>query len=762
MKTKERINDIPKAYDSSCEDKIYEAWEKSGTLSPEGMEEYLKKKGIESKKPFVSTLPPPNANGDLHLGHTCGYAFQDLLGRYFRTKGRPTLLLAGKDHAGIQTETVFVRKLKSEGVNKWDLGREEFYKRCYDFCIESAKNARQQEKRIGLSADWNREFFTLDPKLTKTVYETFFSMFSENLIYREKRIINFCPACRTALADVDTVHMEKSGIFAYILYPFLDEKDNDEAEKIFGKRGIVVATTRPETMLGDTAVAVNPSDERYKKFVGKKIRLPIVGREIPVIVEETVEKDLGTGALKVTPGHSPVDFEIGQKHGLEIVNVIDEKGFMMGEIPEKYIGMETVECSKELVKDLEEDGLLIRIDRIKHEVTACERCDTVVQPVAAYQWFVNTQDLARQGLEVLKQRKTVVLPPGQMQALKHFYENIQPWCISRQLWWGHRIPVWYSGSKGLHDWLLDNPGKTTGDFEKDTGKKAEGTGEAIPSVKKPKGKNGENFEQESDVLDTWFSSGQWPFSTLKNSGEGDFEKYYPTDVMVHGRDILFWWTGRMIMMGLYKTGVTPFETVFLTGMIQAPDGSKMSKSRNNTISPQEMVGKYGADSLRLWYYTDSLPGANAPLREEKIKGNRNFVNKIWNASRFVIMNIHEEELENISKEEVVDSKWIEETRIFEERISEYIENYKFHLGAEEIREFFWHTFCDKWIEEVKDRIKNKEINSQERIENLTLLIFILKKILVNIHSFAPFVTEAVWQELVKLNLADSMLIIQQR
>ncbi len=754
--------EIPKAYESAFEKEIYELWEESGYLKPENVEKYLKKNKYEVKKPFVSTLPPPNANGDLHLGHTCGYAFMDLLGRFKRMSGSPSLLLAGKDHGGIQTEAVFVRKLASEGVNKWDLGREEFFKRCYDFCVNAAENARDQEKRVGLSADWDREFFTLDPKLTKTVYETFFSMFEEGLVYRGKRIINVCPNCRTALADIDTVHEESSGIFAYITYPFVDDKDNDLAEKILGVRGITVATTRPETMLGDTAVAVHPDDERYQKFIGKSVLLPIAERPIPVIADESVEKDLGAGALKVTPAHSPIDFEIGERHNLEIINVINEEGKMTGPIPNKYIGMETLDCSKELVKDLDKRSLLVNIERIKHDVVVCERCKTSVQPLVSYQWFVNAKPLAERALGVLKKKETVVLPSGQMKALMHFYENIQPWCISRQLWWGHRIPVWYSGSKELHDWLLENPKKTVKDFEKEKGKKVNGSGKIVASIEEPKGLDGEVFECESDVFDTWFSSGQWPFSTLKNSGEGDFEKYYPTDVMVHGRDILFWWTARMIMMGLYRVGQTPFKTVFLTGMIQASDGSKMSKSKENTVSPKEIIEKYGADSLRLWYYTDSLPGANAPLREEKIKGNRNFVNKIWNASRFILMNIDADELDMISKENVCTShKWFKETQDFEKRVREYIDGYKFHLGAEEIREFFWHTFCDKWIEEVKKNIQDKGVNSRERIEELSRFIFLLKRVLITIHPFAPFVTEAVWQELVKLNLADDLLIIQQ-
>lgn len=722
--------EIPKSYNTLLEKEIYEKWENSGYFSPEKVEEYLKQKSFEVKKPFSISLPPPNANGVLHLGNTCGYSFHDLLGRFHRMGGSPTLLLPGKDHAGIQTESVFVKVLEAEGIKKHDIGREKFYKECYEFSMNAAKNARSEEQRTGLSADWEREFFTLDPKLTKTVYSTFEKMFKEGLIYRGKRIINFCVNCKTALADIDTVHEERRGIFAYIRYPFVEKDLGD---------GIVVATTRPETMLGDTAVAVNPKDKRYSHLIGKKVSLPIANREIPIIAQRGVDMELGGGAVKVTPAHSPIDFEIGLEHELEVMNVIDEDGLMTGDIPEKYKGMETIECSKELIKDFEKLGLLDKIEKIKHEVAVCERCNTAIQPIVSYQWFVNTKPLAKKALEVLEKKETTVLPSGQMKALKHFFQNIQPWCISRQLWWGHRIPIWYKGGKKAYDESLENG-------EEDCKEKA------IFSIESP----GEDYEQETDVFDTWFSSGQWPFSTLQNSKKGDFEKYYPTNVMIHGRDILFWWSARMMMLGLYCTNKTPFEKIFVTGMILAPDGSKMSKSKNNSVSPKAIIEKYGADALRLWYYTDSLAGANAPLREEKIKGNRFFINKIWNASRFVLMNVQDEKIEKISeilKEENFKHEWLKETENFEKEIEKYVLDFKFHLAAERIREFFCHTFCDKWIEEVKKDFSD---------EKLALLIFLLKKTLITMHPFVPFISEAVWQELVKLSFAEDLLMIQQR
>ena len=754
------MKEIPKTFDSNEKElEIYQIWEKSGISHPETMEEKLKEEGKDIKEPFTIVLPPPNANGNLHLGHMCGYSFMDAIGRYKRMTGHPTLLLPGKDHAGIQTETAFSKKLKEEGKDKWEMGRDEFYKQCYEFCMQNVENARIQEKRIGLSADFSREKFTLEEDLTKTIYETFEMMYKDGLVYRDKRIINQCPNCKTALADVDTEHEERRGIFAYILYPLVEEEDRKLAKEKLGYEGIMVATTRPETMLGDTAVAVNPGDQRYKEFVGKKVLLPIANREIPVIADEEIDMELGTGALKVTPAHSPIDFEMGKRHDLEVRNVINEEGKMEGDIPERFLEMEAVECSKALCKELEEQGLLEKIENIKHDVAVCERCRTVIEPIISNQWYVNVEELAGKALEALRSGEVKVIPDGQQRALEHFFENIEPWCISRQLWWGHRIPVWYNGGKELFDWLNENKGKTVEDFEKEIGKKAEGTGEIYIGAEKPN--TGGNWKEETDVFDTWFSSGQWPFSTLGGPEAEDYKKYYPTQMMIHARDILFWWSARMLMLGLYRTKEVPFPTIFLTGMIMASDGSKMSKSKNNGVEPTEVFEKYGADSLRLWYYTNALPGANAPLREEKIKGNRNFVNKIWNASRFIIMNINDSEVSKISSTEIKDTERIQKTREHIKKISRYIEKYQFNLGAEEIREFFWHTFCDRWIEEIKNEIQDKEIGSEIRIEKLSELLWILKMNLKIMHPFIPFVTEAIWQELKELGLADGLLMEQQ-
>jgi len=427
---------------------------------------------------------------------------------------------------------------------------------------------------------------------------------------------------------------------------------------------------------------------------------------------------------------------------------------MTGNIPEKFKGMTTVECSKALCAELEDLGLLEKIENIKHEVSICERCKTPIEPIISNQWYLNVETLAQKALGAIKSEEIKVIPFGQQKALEFFFENIQPWCISRQLWWGQRIPVWYNGGKELYYWLNENKGKSVADYENETGKKANGTGE----IKLGEDNPGDGWEAETDVFDTWFSSGQLPYSTLGGPDGDDYKKYYPTQIMIHARDIIFWWSARMIMMGLYRTNQVPFPTVFLTGMILAADGSKMSKSKGNGIEPSEVFEKYGADSLRLWYYSDALPGSNAPIREEKIKGNRNFVNKIWNASRFILMNIDESEIEGIKNHESLDTERISRTREHILTVSRYIEKYQFNLGAEAIREFFWHQLCDVWIEEIKEEIKDQQIGSDIRIEKLSELLWILKNNLKIMHPFVPFVTEAVWQELVKIGLAEDLLM----
>lgn len=750
-KRNNNANEIPKSYDSNKEMDIYKLWEESGYLNPEKMMEQN-----PDKDPFVITLPPPNANGELHVGHTCGYSFQDCMGRFNRMKGRPTLLLPGKDHAGIQTESVFTEKLASEGVDKWELGREEFNKQAYEFCIKNSEHARNQEKRIGVSADWTREKFTLDPKLTEVVYTTFQKMFEDGLIYRGKYIVNQCTNCRTALADIDTEHETKKGIFAYIKYPLADNPDEH----------IMVATTRPETMLGDTAVAVNPKDDRYKDLIGKKVNLPLTDREIPIIGEHSVDIETGTGALKVTPAHSSIDYEIGYEHELEILNVIDKEGNMSENAPEKYQGMSVKECKQAVLDDLEELDLLEKVEEIEHDVIVCERCRSVIEQIVSKQWFADMKSLAAKAIDALDSGDTKVLPSGKQRALRHWLKNIRPWCLSRQLWWGHRIPVWYCGTKELFDWLQDNPDKTAEDFNKENDKNMKGCGHAFFSDEKPDkcpkcGKDSE-LNPETDIFDTWYSSGQWTFSTMGGVEGEDFKKFYPTDVMETMHDILFFWVARMMMLGIYRTGETPFHTVFLHGMILAPDGQKMAKSKGNGVEPDDVYPEYGADALRLWYYTDALPGKNTPIRMEKLQGNRNFVNKIWNASRYVMLQVKDENKSNLRElGRLISSKlselyktedtWLKTTYEAVERVTDHLDNYRFNLGVEKMREFFWHTFCDEWIEDTKNLIDE---NPDKKDDYLARLIAILVVNLKLLHPFVPFVSETIWQELRKLNLLE--------
>ncbi len=807
------MREIAKNFDAiKREPEMIKLWLKSGLYNPEKFKQYLKEQGRDDNtKPFVITLPPPNANGDLHMGHTIGYSFQDCLGRFNRLLGKPVLLLPGKDHASIQTEAVFSRILEEQGESKWEMGREEFYKRCYDFCMKNASNAREQEKRIGLSADWSREMFTLDPKLNKVIYETFYKMVEDGLVYRGKYIVNQCPYCRTALADVDTEHKEMRGILAQIVYPFADESDQELAEREWADsqsftyekdeeefelkippstKGITVATTRPETMLGDTAVAVHPEDPRYAKFVGKKVVLPFMDKEIEIIADDEIDPNYGTGALKVTPAHSSTDFKIGKRHDLEVVNVIDEEGKMCPPAPEDYVGMETVECSKALCAALKEQGLLLGIENIKHEVTVCERCATPIEPIISKQWFVDVKPLAEEVLRRISEGEVRVIPEGQQKALVHFLKNIEPWCISRQLWWGQRMPVWYSGGKQLYDSLIDIyeqqkgseilPGefnsmsqsevdKLISIYESQTGKKARGRGRIATGEEMPEVVGDEMWEQEEDLFDTWYSSGQWPFSTLGGPGADDYAKYYPTDVLETMRDILYFWVARMMLLGVYRTGKMPFHTVYLHGMILAPDGSKMSKSKGNGVEPGEMIEKYGADALRMWYLNDTMPGGNSPIREEKIKAHRNFVNKIWNAFRFVLMNVDDAEIEPIAQfiaePDFTQKSWEQRAKLVNEsinRVSQYISKYRFNLAADELRDFFWHTVCDKWIEEVKEAVKDEAIGSQGRIEQLGGLIYIMSKYLKIMHPFIPFITEAVWQELYESGFVGSLTIMGEK
>lgn len=643
------------------EEKIYQLWERKGYFTP---------RRARGKIPFTIIMPPPNANAPLHMGHALFVTIEDVLIRYHRMKGEPTLWLPGADHAGILTQVVFERELAKRGKTRFDLGRKKFFQECMKFTQKNKKLMYAQLRRLGASCDWTREKFTLDPDVSKIVYQTFKKLKKDGLIYKGKRIINWCPRCQTALSDLEVEYKEKKGKLYYIKY---------------GK-GIVVATTRPETMLGDTAVAVHPKDKRYKNLIGKTVILPLVGREIPIIVDAAVDPEFGTGAVKVTPAHDPDDFEIGQRHQLQAISVIGLNGQM--EKAGKYNGLETQKARKAIVTDLEKKGLMAKIEDYLHRVGHCERCGTTIEPLLSKQWFVKTKPLAKPAIEAVQSGKIKIIPRRFEKVYFHWMENIKDWCISRQIWWGQKIPI-----KG-----------------------------------------------ETDTLDTWFSSGQWPFTTLKASPyKGDFEYFYPTSVMETGYEILFFWVARMIMLGLYMTGKIPFKTVCLHGMVRDVYGKKMSKSRPETcIDPIDSVEDYGADALRMALVLGNALGSDSSLSKNKIKGMRNFANKIWNAARFISMNreLPSTKHQAPNKE---DKEMIKKINKLIESVTKNFNNFRFDLAAEAIYRVFWHQFCDHYIESTKSR-KN------DSAAYWTLLVS-LKTFLKLLHPFMPFITETIWQKI---------------
>lgn len=702
---------LPKRYNpKTVEEKIYKFWEKGGFFRP---------KIIKGKKPFTIIMPPPNANAPLHVGHALFITIEDIMIRYHRMCEEPTLWLPGADHAGILTQVTFERKLVEEGKTKYNLGRKKFFSEIMKFTLANKKTMERQVKALGASCDWTRNSFTLDPKFDKLIYTVFQKLYNESLIYRDKKMINWCPRCETALSDLEVIHKETKSKLWYINYPLKS-----------GKKFITVATTRPETMLGDTAVAVNPKDKRYKSLVGKSVILPLMDREIPIIADQAVDPEFGTGAVKITPAHDPDDFEISQRQKLKTIQVIGFDGKMTKEA-EKYAGLETREARKKVLVDLKKLGLLKKEKNYTHSVGHCERCKTTIEPLVSMQWFIRIKPLVRPAIKAVKNGKIKIIPQRFEKIYFNWLENIRDWCISRQLWWGHQIPVWYCGSQNLSP------------LQKQMNKipKTKGCGKIIVSIKLPKKcpKCGNtNLIQDPDTLDTWFSSGQWPFSTLGwPQKTRDFQYFYPTSVMETGYEILFFWVARMIMLGLYTTGKIPFKTVYLHGMVRDVFGKKMSKSRPETcIDPTNAVQKYGADALRMALILGNAPGTDSSLSENKIKGMRNFANKIWNASRFVLSNFSP--LTSQLSPQHPDDKWIlKELDKTTKRVTNFIEKYRFDLAAKEIYQFFWHKFCDKYIEMSK---KRKE-------EALPVLLKVLKTSLILLHPFIPFITEEIYQKL---------------
>ncbi|EGQ3460472.1 valine--tRNA ligase [Staphylococcus pseudintermedius] len=675
------------------------------------LDQELFKPSDHSDKPtYTIVIPPPNVTGKLHLGHAWDTTLQDILTRMKRMQGYETLYLPGMDHAGIATQAKVEAKMREEGISRHDIGREKFLEKAWEWKEEYASFIRQQWAKLGLGLDYSRERFTLDSGLSQAVRKVFVDMYNKGLIYRGERIINWDPAARTALSDIEVVHEDVNGKFYHFKYPFAD-----------GEGYMEIATTRPETMLGDTAIVVNPDDERYQDVIGKTVILPVVGRELPIIADDYVDKEFGSGAMKVTPAHDPNDFEIGNRHNLERIVVMDEAGRMNAEAG-KYEGMDRFECRKQLVKDLLEEGLVIKIDDHVHSVGHSERSGAVVEPYLSTQWFVKMAPLAEQALNNQKTNGRIeFVPPRFEKTFNRWMEEIRDWTISRQLWWGHQIPAWYHNE----------------------------TGELYVGEEAPV--DIENWTQDEDVLDTWFSSALWPFSTLgwPNEDAADYQRFYPTNVLVTGYDIIFFWVARMIFQGLEFTGQKPFNDVLLHGLVRAEDGRKMSKSLGNGVDPMDVIDQYGADSLRYFLATGSSPGHDLRYSTEKVESVWNFINKIWNAARFSLMNIGDSfkfEDINLSSDLSVTDQWIL-TRLNEtiDTVTQLSDKYEFGEVGRVLYNFIWDEFCDWYIEMSKIPM-NGDDEVQKNVTR-SVLSYALDRIMRLLHPFMPFVTEHIWQNL---------------
>lgn len=661
------------------------------------------------KKPYTIVIPPPNVTGKLHLGHAWDTALQDILTRMKRMQGYDVLWLPGMDHAGIATQAKVEEKLRSQGSSRYDLGREKFVEETWKWKEEYASHIREQWSKLGLGLDYSRERFTLDEGLSKAVREVFVNLYKKGLIYRGEYIINWDPTTKTAISDIEVIHKEVKGAFYHMRYPLAD-----------GSGHIEIATTRPETMLGDTAVAVHPEDDRYKHLIGKTLILPIVGREIPIVGDEYVEMDFGSGAVKITPAHDPNDFEVGNRHNLERILVMNEDGTMNNKA-DKYAGMDRFECRKQIVKDLQEQGVLFKIEEHIHQVGHSERSGAVVEPYLSTQWFVKMGPLAEKAVQLQATENKVEFVPERFEkTYLNWMENIHDWCISRQLWWGHRIPAWYHKE----------------------------TGEVYVGVEAPE--DSENWKQDNDVLDTWFSSALWPFSTMgwPDTDAEDFKRFYPTAALVTGYDIIFFWVSRMIFQGLEFTGERPFKDVLIHGLVRDEQGRKMSKSLGNGVDPMEVIEKYGADSLRYFLTTGSSPGQDLRFSYEKVESVWNFANKIWNASRFALMNMDGMKYEEIdlSGEKSVADKWIL-TRLNEtiETVTRLADKYEFGEVGRALYNFIWDDFCDWYIEMAKLPLYGEDEKAKHTTRSI--LAYVLDQTMRLLHPFMPFITEEIWQNL---------------
>lgn len=660
-----------------------------------------------SKKKFSMVLPPPNVTGSLHIGHALCFTLPDIIVRWRRMQGYNTLWLPGTDHASIAVHNVIEQSLAEKGLTREKIGREEFLKMAWDWKEKYGGIITHQLKRLGTSLDWTRERFTLDEGFSKAVRHVFIELYHEDLIYRDYYLVNRCPHCGTVLSDIEIEHKERKAKLYYIKYPLLNSEES-----------ITVATTRPETMLGDTAVAVHPDDERYSKYQKRKVLLPLVNREIPVITDERVEREFGTGAVKVTPAHDPVDFELGKRHHLEQVIVIDGSGRMTEAAGEEFKGLDRFECREKVIAKLKEMGLLEKMEDYEHAIGHCYRCQTIIEPHLSWQWFVRVKPLAEEAIRVVEEGEIKFIPSNWAKTYFEWMYNIHDWCISRQLWWGHRIPAWYCQECEHVMVSEETPAKC----------------EKCPSSE---------FVQDEDVLDTWFSSALWPFVTMGwPEKTEDFKAFYPTDLMSTGFDIIFFWVARMIMMGLKFARDIPFRHVFINGLVRDVKRRKMSKSEGNIIDPLEMIEKYGTDALRFTMAALAIPGMDLSLAEERMAGYQAFANKIWNASRFVLMNIQGEEFCLKEEELTLADRWIRSRLVgIIDELNDALENYKFYEAADKIYHFIWHEFCDWYIELVKPSLKQGNKTSE------AVLVDTLDQILRLLHPFMPFITEEIWHHL---------------
>ena len=695
------MKELEKTYDpSQIEDRLYRKWEEK---------KYFHAEVDRSKKPFTIVMPPPNVTGQLHMGHALDNTMQDILIRFKRMQGYSALWQPGTDHAAIATEVKVTEKLKEQGIDKKEIGREEFLKHAWAWKEEYGNRIVSQLKKMGSSADWDRERFTMDEGCSKAVKEVFVRLYEKGYIYKGSRIINWCPVCKTSISDAEVIHEEQDGFFWHINYPVVGEPG----------RFVEIATTRPETLLGDTAVAVNPDDERYTDIVGKMLELPLTDRQIPVIADPYVDKEFGTGCVKITPAHDPNDFEVGKRHGLEEINILNDDA-TINELGGKYAGMDRYEARKQMVADLDALGLLVKVVPHSHNVGTHDRCKTTVEPMIKPQWFVRMKEMGQAALDIIKTDELSFVPEQFDKTYIHWLENIRDWCISRQLWWGHRIPAWY----------CDECGETIVSRE-------------TPTVCPKCGCT--HLTQDEDTLDTWFSSALWPFSTLGWPDKTpEYEYFYPTSVLVTGYDIIFFWVIRMVFSALEQTGKSPFKHVLIHGLVRDDQGRKMSKSLGNGIDPLEVIDKYGADALRLTLITGNAPGNDMRFYWERVENSRNFANKIWNATRFIMMNMEKADFTNVKLSDLtIADRWIlSKVNTLAKEMTDNMEKFELGIAVSKVYDFIWEEFCDWYIEMVKPRLYNDE--DETKAAALWTLKTVLIQALKLLHPYMPFITEEIF------------------